>query len=369
MDVFIYAPWIYQKGGAERVVLDLAMVLNAKKIFTSYFEPENTFEEFKSFDVVQVGSIPVVKSFTSLITVSFRILLQKLPITRDSILVVSTAGFGEFITFRNKTNRTICFCFTPLRIIHDEVAQIDYFKRRGFLFRVLFHLFKTPYVFFERLAFSRFDLVVASSLNTRKRLLSGGLTGKSIVVYPGIEKVKPKYVFKDYFLAIGRFVTYKNFELAIKSFIKFKLRTGKKDFKLIIAGNFSKINSDYLDSLKALSKGRNDIVFLLNPSDERVRKLYSECFAVLFSAINEDFGIVPVEAMAWGKQVIALNQGGPKETIVNGATGRLCSNEGEFVNAMLELKNSRKSFKACIERAGLFSEEEFAKKMKRLVFK
>ncbi|MCL5011790.1 MAG: glycosyltransferase [Candidatus Marsarchaeota archaeon] len=370
MDVFIYAPWIYQKGGAERVVLDLAKDLNAKKIFTSHFEPKNTFEEFKNFEVVQVGSIPVAKSFASLIIVSLKIMFQKLPVDKNSILVVSTAGFGEFITFRNKTSKTVCFCYTPLRIIHDDVAQRDYFKRRGLLFKLLFQLFKTPYVFFERLAFSRFDLVVADSLNVRKRLLDGSL-GKSVVVYPGVGLVKPKPIFKKYFLAAGRFITYKNFELAINSFITFKSKVGSKskDFKLVLAGSFSEINSNYLSSLKLISSERSDIIFVLNPSEERLKKLYSECFAVLFTAINEDFGLVPVEAMAWGKQVIALNQGGVKETVIDGVTGRLCYDEKDFAEAMLKLKNSRKSFKACIERAGLFSKEEFAKKIQKIVFK
>jgi glycosyltransferase involved in cell wall biosynthesis len=370
MDVFIYAPWIYQKGGAERVILDIAKSLNAKKIFTSHFEPENTFEEFKQFNVVQVGSIPTVKSFASLIIVSLKIIFQKIPVSEDSILVVSTGGFGEFITFRNKTKKTVCYCHTPLRIVHDEQVQRDYFKRRGALFKILFNLFKTPFIFFEKKAFSNFDVIIANSVNTQQRLLKGGL-GESVVIYPGVDKTKPKPVFKKYFLVVGRFITYKNFELAINSFIKFKKQGGfkTKDFKLVLAGSFNEINLKYLSSLKLISKERRDIIFILNPSEKRLLKLYSECFGVLFTAINEDFGIVPVEAMSWGKQVIALNQGGVKETVVDNVTGRLCENEKEFVEAMISLKNSRKSFQKCIERASLFSKEQFAKKLQETVFK
>ncbi len=366
MDVYIYAPWIYQRGGAERVVIDLAKSLNAKKIFTSHFEPENTFDDFKSLNVVQVGYIPVVKNFVSLTVVSLKLIFQKLPIEKDSVLVVSTGGFGEFITFRNRVSRVACFCHTPLRAIHDEVFQKDYFRRRGLFFRFLFEFFRIPYVFFERLAFSNFDVVIANSLNTRSRLASAGL-GDSVVVYPGVESVNAKPVFKNFFLAAGRFISYKNFELAIRSFIIFKERGGNKNFKLVLAGGLSDINNNYFSLLKRLARGRGDIIFVVNPSESRLKKLYSECFAFLFPALNEDFGIVPVEAMSFGKQVIALNEGGVKETVVNGVTGRLCAGDESFADAMINLRNSTKTFNECVKRAGAFSKTSFSEKIRKAV--
>ena len=66
--------------------------------------------------------------------------------------------------------------------------------------------------------------------------------------------------------------------------------------------------------------------------------LYKNCTALLFTPLNEDFGMVPIEAMAFGKPVIAVDQGGPKETIVHDITGYLVSPiPNEFYKSMLEL--------------------------------
>ena len=61
---------------------------------------------------------------------------------------------------------------------------------------------------------------------------------------------------------------------------------------------------------------------------------------MLYPPINEDYGLVPLEAMASSKPVIALNQGGPKETIIEGRTGYLVNNEHSMCNAMLKISEN-----------------------------
>lgn len=66
--------------------------------------------------------------------------------------------------------------------------------------------------------------------------------------------------------------------------------------------------------------------------------LLSACSAVLYTPQHEHFGIVPLEAMAWAKAVVACDSGGPKESVVNGRTGLLCEPTSEsFANAMAQL--------------------------------
>ena len=72
-------------------------------------------------------------------------------------------------------------------------------------------------------------------------------------------------------------------------------------------------------------------------SDRALIDLYSRCTAVLYPPINEDYGIVPLEAMASSKPVIAVNEGGPKETVLHNKTGMLVNSEQEMASAMARL--------------------------------
>lgn len=72
-----------------------------------------------------------------------------------------------------------------------------------------------------------------------------------------------------------------------------------------------------------LSKETKNVQLIANPPEKQLNGLYSNCYAVLSTTLNEDWGLVPLEAMAYGKSVIAVNRGGPKESIIDKKTGFL----------------------------------------------
>lgn len=80
------------------------------------------------------------------------------------------------------------------------------------------------------------------------------------------------------------------------------------------------------------------VVFLRSVPDNHKTLLLSACTAVLYTPQHEHFGIVPLEAMAWGKAVVACDSGGPKESVVLGRTGLLCEpTAAAFADAMRQL--------------------------------
>jgi len=124
----------------------------------------------------------------------------------------------------------------------------------------------------------------------------------------------------------------------------------------------------YLALLRSLARGRVDIEFVIRPSDEELLDLYDRSFAVLFTPPNEDWGIVPLEAMAFGKPVISVACGGPQESVLDGETGFLLPPlANRFTVPMARLTQEpalyRRMSAAARERARLFSWETFARRI------
>ena len=104
--------------------------------------------------------------------------------------------------------------------------------------------------------------------------------------------------------------------------------------------------------------------------DATVKDLYSRAKGFIATALNEDFGLTPVEAMAAGKPVIAPDEGGYRETIIDGVTGRLIGdiNEDKIVAAVGELEKNLSTYRlACEKRAQDFGAEIFYRKIKEKI--
>jgi glycosyltransferase involved in cell wall biosynthesis len=130
----------------------------------------------------------------------------------------------------------------------------------------------------------------------------------SIVVYPpvNVSKFTVGHEPGKYWLMVGRLVAYKNFDLAIRAF-------NRLGWPLKIVG--SGVEERHL---RAIAK--SNIEFVGAVTDEQLAVLYSNCHAVLFPQ-EEDFGIVPLEAMASGRPVVAFRGGGALETVIDRITG------------------------------------------------
>ena len=158
------------------------------------------------------------------------------------------------------------------------------------------------------------------------------------VLYPGVdlqrygvefaelESVPAAQEREPIFLVAGRMVWQKKLELAIDA-MRIALAMGMKG-RLVIAGAVDEKSREYVNGLRARAEGL-PITFEEGPSDERLIELYQEATALLFTAPNEDWGIVPLEAMASGTPVIAVASGGPCESVVHGETGWLLRRAAE----------------------------------------
>ncbi len=327
MKVAVYHPWIHMKGGGERILIELLRKSRHKiTLFTSHYDRNSTFPDFKNFKVNEISRIPIKGELFRGLVFTAHLLLSKINLQKFDVLVISTGGIGELIAIRNRSKPILCICLTPLRIAHDMSILQYKMGRKNLVSRQIYKISIFLYKILEKMAWEKFDRVICISGNVRKRVLSGKLIdrGKIMVSYPGVDfkKAETNGSFMHYFLYPSRFAYYKRHDLAIEAFKIFRKRNGG-DFKLVLAGGLSEKNKKYFDSIKTLAGNGNDIEIRTNVSDEEIRSLYKNCYCVLFCGMNEDWGMIPIEAGLYKKPVISVAEGGPLESVIDGETGFL----------------------------------------------
>ena len=138
----------------------------------------------------------------------------------------------------------------------------------------------------------------------------------------------------------------KRFELAIEAFEKFrKTRKRSERWKLVLAGALHHNmphQVEYYNKLAALASQDADVELMLDITHHQLKDLYARCYAVLYTPIHEDFGIVPLEGFASRKPVLAWNEGGPREIVQDGKNGYLVNNTNELAAKMAYLADRPK---------------------------
>jgi len=344
MRVALYYPWIYLTSGAERVILELSgRSRHEWTLFTSHFEPQNTFPGFAGRTVVPIGNISVSRSVGAVLKSAWKVLNLRLPLEDFDALVVVCEGIGDFLLFRNSSLPAISVCLTPLRLAFDQEYRTRALESRSRLERLAIGIGSWAFCLVDRLAWKRYTRVFCISEEVKKRATSGKLAGseKLEVAYVGLgfEPRTPSDCFERFFFLPGRIMWTKNIQLGIHAFRKFREHNPAfRDFRLVVAGIVDKKSETYYAEIRALAEATGNVEFSVFPSDAELSSFYARCYGVLFTAFNEDWGIVPLEGMAFGKPVICVDRGGPRESVKHGTDGFLEPPEAErFALRMAEL--------------------------------
>ena len=324
------------KGGAERVLLKIAQHYDAK-IYVAEYDPAKTFEEFKDMDVEVIGRqgllrmLPYGRAVQGL---NYGLSFYGLNLKNDYDVINAHMAPSHWI--RNKNERVLWYCHTPLRDVYDLYHYRLSLKK---LHQKPVHIIGTKAVKMIDQSVTRYiEFIFANSFNTRSRIVKYYGRKDAEVLWGGVEYEQFKRTYEEkYFLYPSRISPNKQQDVAIRAFDLFKRYT--KGYRLIIAGAISqdKFYYNYYKNVNSLANAVGDVDIITNVSDKMLKKLYSNCTAVLYPPINEDYGLVPLEAMASSKPVIAFNEGGPKETIEHEQTGFLVNNIEEMSNAMKEI--------------------------------
>jgi glycosyltransferase involved in cell wall biosynthesis len=324
------------KGGAERVVLKIAQHYKAK-IYVAEYDKDKTFKEFKDLDIEVVGRQGLLKALPygrASQGLTYGLSFYNLKVREDYDVINSHIAPSHWV--RKNNERVLWYCHTPLRDIYDLYNYRLSLKK---LHQKPLHIIGAKAVkTLDQGVVKNIECILTNSYNTRSRIIKYYGRKDATVLRGGIEYQKYKKGGDEkYFLYPSRISPNKRQELAIKAFNHFKRQM--KGYKLIIAGAVSQDNTynSYYAKIVALANAVGDVEVMPNPTDSVLNTLYSNCTGVLYTPLNEDYGLVPLEAMASYKPIIALNEGGPKETIENRKTGILVNDAEEMGNAMKEV--------------------------------
>jgi glycosyltransferase involved in cell wall biosynthesis len=162
---------------------------------------------------------------------------------------------------------------------------------------------------------------------------------------------------QPYVLTVSRFIPYKRNDLAIEA-------AAKAGLPVVIAGS-----GPLEGELRATAERVGaDARFEIQPSDERLRELYRGATVLVFPAL-EDLGLIPVEAQACGTPVVGLDEGGTRDTVLQGETGvRVAKQDVDsFAEAIQSIRDRRPDPGACREHAEKFSRARFIERAKSWV--
>jgi glycosyltransferase involved in cell wall biosynthesis len=327
MKVAVYHPWVYLKGGAERTLLELMRRSRHEWVLlTNHFEPESTFPDFSEVSVIELARVSVRRNVWTVGHAGLRLLTQSLPLADASALLISSEGLGNLVPLRPRGVPVFSFCHTPLKIAYDPFTRGRYLthQRPNPLTRAAI----ASYVQIDRLGWRQYHRVFCNSREVASRVISAGLASpdRVEVIHPGVDLncFDARGPHEPFLLLAGRIARTKNIELGIDAFIKLKqVQPSFAHVRLVIAGMVDEKSRPYHQFLVERARSRPDVEFVVNPSDSVLMDLYRRCYASLMTSLNEDWGIVVLEAMASGKAVLAVERGGPTESVVHGMTGLL----------------------------------------------
>lgn len=249
----------------------------------------------------------------------------------------------------------ICYCHTPPRFLYGLETETPIENNFiSFLIKpALFWLKK-----YDLMTNKNVDIFIANSKTVKGRI-NKFYKRDAVVIYPPckVPKNLSANLNGKYFLVVSRLERSKRIDLIIKAF-------NYLNYPLKIVGSGS-----YRDKLKKFAN--INIEFSGEVSDIKIKRLYQECRALVVAAKDEDFGISAVEAMGFGKPVIACFSGGYKETVVEGKTGIFFQkfSEKSLVGAVRRFERMKFNPKIIWLHSQRFSEDRFNKEIRKLFAK
>lgn len=349
--------WLTSFGGAERVLAVLADLFPDAPIYTLVHDPEN-LPQFSSRQVHTsfLQKIPFAKKKYRMLLPLMPTAIEQFDLSAYDVVISSSHAVAKGIITPPQT-RHICYCHTPMRYAWDLYHFYQKHPQFGgkitsTLMPWLLHHIRL----WDQISANRVDTFLANSANVAGRIHKY-YRRDSTVVYPPVAVAthQPRGLAKeDFFLVLSRLIPQKHVEIAVTACTQLRQ-------KLVVIGDGSE--RKHLESIAGKT-----ITFLGFQPDEVVRDYLEQACAFIFPA-EDDFGMTPVEAMALGTPVIALQKGGALETVIPGKTGEFFSEAtAESAAEVIETFEQKRYNQSAIRKHALrFDEAIFRQQIEDIV--
>lgn len=350
MRIAIFHDYFGAIGGGEHLVIAMAKILDADIITTDT-------EAVKKIDPsVRVISLGKTVPFPPLRQISASFLFYFSDFSQKYDFFIFSGNWAHFAAHRHHPN--MWYCHTPTRVFYDQYPVV--IQKQNFLKRQIARIWIIMHRFFDQQSIRNIDIIVANSENIKARVMRF-YQRNSMVIYPGIDTTQFHCIeYGNFWLSVNRLYPEKRIELQIEAFRRLP------NENLLIAGGYAEGDnvSGYIQ--KITQDLPSNVTILGEISEENLIDLYSRCKALLCTAVDEDFGLTPIEAMASGKPVVAIDEGGFKETVTP-ETGFLVRPDVDaIIEAISAVGTDPEKYRdACITRAKEFDITHFAELLKR----
>ncbi len=306
MKVAIVHYWLLTMRGGERVIEALCELYPDADIYTHVAKPEALSDTIRRHRIQEtfIARLPGARRYYQKYLPLMPLALEQLDLRAYDLVISSECGPAKGVITTPNTLH-VCYCHSPMRYVWD--MYWDYLegvpKPMRPLARGLLHYVRR----WDLASAFRVDHFLANSAFVARRVHKH-YRRDAEVIHPPVdtEAFGLAESTDDYYLLVGQLVPYKRADLAVRAFS----RAGKR---LVVIGD-----GEELADLRRLAGPTVDVMGRQPASV--IREMYARCRALVFPG-EEDFGIVPVEAMASGRPVIAYRRGGALETVVEGRTG------------------------------------------------
>lgn len=356
MRVALVHDYLTQYGGAERVLEALCEIFPKAPIYTIIYDEKIVKEKFSGRKIFSsfLQKTPFAKSHHRSFLALMPFAIEQFDLSKYDLVISDSASYAKGVITIPST-RHVCYCHTPTRYAWDDSHKyLRDFPLPSFIKKFVPY-FMTYIRTWDYQASQRPDLYIANSDFVSGRIQKY-YKQDSLVVHPPVDisKFEVSEGEKEFFLMVGRLLSYKRFDLAVSVFSKLGLPL--------------KIIGDGPERRKLEKLAGENIEFLGVLGDEDLKKYYQNSKALIFPQ-EEDFGIVPLEAMASGRPVIAYNAGGAKETVVEGETGIFFNEQTDedLINAIKRFEGIKFNQEKIRAHAAKFSKESFKEKMQKII--
>lgn len=341
-------------GGAERVTLTLAEAFpDFQALVSRCYPAAQPLLEGSSANVQELRggwSTCLPRILESMWCFRFR--AERL---READTVLYSGFYAPLAVYQQRSGRRFYYCHTIPRFAYDlydsTLADFPFWLRP--FYAIFVRWFRTRY----EAAIGRMDRIFVNSENVRARLRRyTGLDAE--VVYPPVATQHFQCLGDEgYYLSTARLVPNKRVDVIVRAFLQMPNRS-----LVVLSGG------PELERLKAIAGDAPNIRFTGWQTDEALRRWVGNARCVIYLPVDEDFGMSPVEAMAAGKPVIGVAEGGLLETVVPGHTGVLIApspTPEAVVQAVAQIEqiHGAQLSAQCWQRAQQFTEDAFVARM------